>query len=129
MDILSTLLLTVSLSSGFIPNYSRLVVDDQVSQKRFFIDTRLELSAMDGGFFLANEQRTEALKAGEGYTFIPISDTFTVSAGIRSNGFEFGWAHYCQHPVQSYIESGYMSDTMFSAADTVYVRWEGKFRF
>jgi len=130
MEFLQTLALTVTLASGVSPNFSRLDGGDFIkNQTRYFLETGLEISAEKGLFFLGYSDKTESVKTeGATYTFEPIHDTFSVDAGIRFEGFEFGWSHYCIHPVENWISGSLtVPDKLFGGADTFYVKYKATF--
>lgn len=128
MDFLQTLTLAVALSTGYVPDYTRMDGDAFISkQERFYTDIGLELSAMDDLFFVAMSTKTQAIHP-EGSTFFsPIHEEYRVGAGMRFGTFEIGYEHYCLHPVETWT-NGLVTDRLFGAANTFYAKWSGKFR-
>lgn len=129
MEFLQTMILTISLAAGGTPNYNYLDGSHFVeSETRFSLDTRLELSALDRLVFVGIQDKTQSMKAPESYTFMPISEKYTVFAGMSVGDFEFGWEHYCIHPVLNSVTGGKtLTDPIFGAADTFYVKYEASF--
>jgi hypothetical protein len=97
MEFLQTVLITLTLQGGYIPEYTFALAGVQnsfIQDQRFFNQTEVEISALDNLFYTKFGTRTDSTKAS-GITFSPKTDLYTAGAGIRLNGFEVGCRKSC----------------------------------
>src|SRR5450631_782509 len=132
MGFLSTFVLAVSLSAGAMPSYGFVVRDGTennfVSEPRYSTDISLELQGLDNLFFIGYGVHTESAKSNYSWGFAPRTNIYVVDAGLRLNGFELGWAHQCQHPVESTDLSITKSDPRFGGYDAIYLSYKASFK-
>lgn len=100
MEIFTLLFL---LEIGIIPRENFVIYEtpEYVFDQAVYIQMECELE-ITPYFFLGGSIRTYAWKEKEGISFWPWRDGYMFNAGLRYKIFEFGFRHYCTHPIIPY---------------------------
>ena len=101
---MNLIIFTFALKLAFVPSHSDVLYyidyrhDVCYTENYFYINSFIQIDIFDAFFIKGNINIPMFLKKDSFY-FSPFNLGSTISAGLNYSIFEFGWTHYCIHPV------------------------------
>lgn len=116
----------IYIEFGMMPNGHFKMYEDNYNlntKYSLYSDIYLELEFVDH-IFAGVKTQLYIWKAIEGYSFHPDYIEFLFTAGFRFNNVEFGYRHYCAHPVIAWIEDNYGHSIWEYSYEQIYIKYE-----
>lgn len=102
---MNLLILLFAFEAGFLPGNDWYLYETKTQvEGEIGYYTTLEFEAQYGAIFAGGALRTD-MSPNNMVSFDPHWVTYEFNAGARLGVFEFGWRHYCTHPIRTYLYS------------------------
>ncbi len=120
---LSFLALLISLEAGVLDNNTKVWNGRFQTYDALYSVVDLKLRAWDLVYLGYNNYQS-FMDSPESITYIPITETYTVSLSVKLNGFEIGALHTCSHPVGYFFDKNLFIDDMNYSFNKIFVKYE-----
>lgn len=124
---LSFLALLISIEGGVLDNNAKAWDGHFQTYDALYSVVNFKLKAWDM-LYIGYENYQSFQDSPRSWTYIPVTETYTVSVGVKIGDIEIGALHTCSHPVGYFPGENSFVDDMNYSFNKIFIKYELEYK-